>query len=455
MTEWALPPDEQPAFHEALEAAAKAGAPAARYLRGGTWRNFQARYREIDDLHKQMLRTSAKVDAMPPGPPRERALEHLHRGQSNDCYWHGLFGGIYIVHMRLATLAELIAAEDLADEGFADGRDQPAAWTIGDVDLDGRPDALGTTAGQTVVVDLAAGAGIGAWDLRASRLAALSVMRRRPEAYHARLRQVIETGQTAPRPPREPAVISIHDAEAPPDPSLAGLLRYDRHERRGGLVRILSVGTALDELRAATERELGDFVVGAFRLEGKASRESVLQAVRIGSVEGSGGLEVRKRFTLDGGRLDPSLRLEVTASNIGGRRIEADLALEWGFNLAGGGGNPAAWYQLASGERLPHDGTGEIHETDRVAFGNEDLGVRIAVRLEPAGRVGWYPIETVSNSEAGPEKAYQGSCLLARWPLRLAPGDALAVRFGLRAEQTIDRRAEERGEDRDAGESPA
>ena len=36
-------------------------------------------------------------------------------GQSNDCYWHGLFGGIYIGHMRLATCEHLIAAEDLAD----------------------------------------------------------------------------------------------------------------------------------------------------------------------------------------------------------------------------------------------------------------------------------------------------------------------------------------------------
>ena len=34
-------------------------APAeARFLRGALWRNFQARYREINDLHKQMLRVS-------------------------------------------------------------------------------------------------------------------------------------------------------------------------------------------------------------------------------------------------------------------------------------------------------------------------------------------------------------------------------------------------------------
>ena len=92
-----------------------AKSPEVRWLRGAFWRNFQVKYREINDLHKQMLRTSAKVEAMAPGPARDAALDHLYRGQSNDCYWHGLFGGIYIAHMRAATLAHLIAAEDLAD----------------------------------------------------------------------------------------------------------------------------------------------------------------------------------------------------------------------------------------------------------------------------------------------------------------------------------------------------
>ena len=103
MGEWALPPGESVVFTKLLHDAVAQHRPQARWLRGGFWRNFQVRYREINDLHKQMLRTSAKVHAMADGPARVAALDHLHRGQSNDCYWHGLFGGIYISHMRLAT----------------------------------------------------------------------------------------------------------------------------------------------------------------------------------------------------------------------------------------------------------------------------------------------------------------------------------------------------------------
>ncbi len=123
MGAWALPPEEGRAFAVVLHEAQDEGSPEARWLRGASWRNFQVRYREINDLHKQMLRVSSLVDAMAAGPARTAALDHLYRGQSNDCYWHGLFGGIYIGHMRLATYAELIAAEDLAET-----QAQPAAY---------------------------------------------------------------------------------------------------------------------------------------------------------------------------------------------------------------------------------------------------------------------------------------------------------------------------------------
>src|SRR6478752_6200856 len=184
MGEWALPADESLLFHATLKEDKVAGRPEARWLRGAFWRNFQVKYREINDLHKQMLRTSDAVDAMADGPDRSRAIDHLYRGQSNDCYWHGLFGGIYISHMRLATYEHLIAAEDLAETATAR---LEAAERI-DLDMDGLDEVRLADSGQVVTIDPAEGAGIGGWDVRAVRHALAAVMRRRPEAYHDTLR---------------------------------------------------------------------------------------------------------------------------------------------------------------------------------------------------------------------------------------------------------------------------
>ena len=62
---------------------------------------------------------------------------------------------------------------------------------------------------------------------------------------------------------------------------------------------------------------------------------------------------------------------------------------------------------------------------------------------EPAADAWWSPIETVSNSESGFERVYQGSSLLLSWPLRLAPGEAR--RFSVRQAVSVarDRAAEE------------
>ncbi len=62
MGEWALPADEALAYAAALHEAQASHNPEVRWLRGAIWRNFQVRYREVNDLHKQMLRTSALVD---------------------------------------------------------------------------------------------------------------------------------------------------------------------------------------------------------------------------------------------------------------------------------------------------------------------------------------------------------------------------------------------------------
>ncbi len=55
----------------------------------------------------------------------------------------------------------------------------------------------------------------------------------------------------------------------------------------------------------------------------------------------------------------------------------------------------------------------------------------------------WYPVETVSNSEAGFERVYQGSSILFRWPVSLAPGERTVRSVRLGVSQSIDRATQE------------
>src|SRR6185369_12630598 len=86
-----------------------------RFLRGGLWRNFMVKYDEINHMHKRMLMVSQKVHAMRRGRKRDQALDLLWASQSNDPYWHGMFGGIYLFNFRVANYSHLIAAENAAE----------------------------------------------------------------------------------------------------------------------------------------------------------------------------------------------------------------------------------------------------------------------------------------------------------------------------------------------------
>jgi hypothetical protein len=413
MGEWALPADESLVFTDLVHRAQAERRPEARWLRGAFWRNFQVKYREINDLHKQMLRVSNAVDAMPAGAARDRALDHLYQGQSNDCYWHGLFGGIYISHMRLATSEHLIAAEDLAET---------AAGTLSaaeqlDLDMDGVDEIRLAAPGQVVTVDLDGGAGIGAWDIRAVRHALASVMRRRPEAYHQILRDRAAQGDTGHHD--DGALVSIHDTFKVKEPGLAERLVYDTHERRSGLVRALATDAGPDDWALARAAELGDAVDGAFSVVDLGQGRLVTR--REATIAGA-AVTITKTIILGGDRRQPTLEMQVELEHREGAAIDVRLGLEWSLTMLGGGANPAAWWDVG-GSRTAHDGSGQAEGIRAVAQGNDYVGVTVKTALDEPTDAWWAPIETISNSEDGYERVYQGSGLLLSWPLRLGPGE--------------------------------
>ncbi len=459
MGEWALPANESRPFTALLHSALDAGRQEARWLRGASWRNFLVKYREANDLHKQMLRASRTVHAMPSGPARQAALDHLHRGQSNDCYWHGLFGGLYLADLRVAALRHLIAAQDAA---AAAGGYPPVAKIV-DLDSDGRDEVLLADRAQVITLDLDDGGGIGAWDVRAARHPLAAVLRRRPEAYHETLRAMEETAaaEAAAREaaarraedagladaghPADPAVrdpgaaASIHDLVVAKEHNLSARLVYDDHERRLGLVRFFPPLTTAAEAVAGSAQDLGDFVAGAFevtRLE-----PGVVELRRDGLVRSQAGnlvpVRVEKVVRIAGERRSPTLEIHLTVENRSAEPIVARIGLELPTMLLGGGGNPSAWWEV-DGQRSGHDSSGAATALATIGQGNDHLGIAVTSTVQPPADAWWAPIESISNSESGFERAYQGSGLVLSWLCRLAAGDVLSASTHHAVEVAVD-----------------
>src|SRR2546428_86521 len=84
-------------------------------LRGGFWRTFLVKYPEVADTYWKMLRLSGAVRGALARAPHDGRLTEaqvaLWRGQANDAYWHGVFGGCYLPHLRRAVKSALLECE--------------------------------------------------------------------------------------------------------------------------------------------------------------------------------------------------------------------------------------------------------------------------------------------------------------------------------------------------------
>ena len=122
MMEWSLPTAARSRYHGLVEEFSKRP-DALPFLRGGTWRGFFSKYSESNLLHKKMLHVSAKVAHLDESrrkdkeflEARKEARTALLRGQCNDPYWHGVFGGLYSPHLRTAVWKALEEAETIAE----------------------------------------------------------------------------------------------------------------------------------------------------------------------------------------------------------------------------------------------------------------------------------------------------------------------------------------------------
>src|SRR6266403_4374105 len=235
MMEWVLPTRVRQRYHAVLKEF-NARPEVLAFLRGGSWRGFFRKYPESNLLHKKMLRVSARIAAAPSRPVGTKAAQDLLkardlllRAQCNDAFWHGIFGGIYAPHLRTDPWRNLIRAESLADLHTPGGL--MARVELLDYDADGAGELLFTAPEYQALLKPSDGGTIAAFDFRPAAATLVNSILRRPESYHATLREA--AGKSATR-----EVASIHEQTRVKEPGLERFLRYDRWPRNAFRVLI-------------------------------------------------------------------------------------------------------------------------------------------------------------------------------------------------------------------------
>ena len=381
---------------------------------GGAFANFFLKYPEAQAMQQKMLRVSERLqtlDAASPAPDElTAARQSLYRAQCNCAYWHGVFGGLYLAHLRRSVYANLIDADARLDQAEAAGGACRPARDLReqDVDGDGRPEVVMTSCGMRVVVDPAEGGAVTEWCLSGARVNLLDTLSRRPEPYHQALRA--RRFQLALVPTRgrrwsglvarRPSVSLLHELLGAKEDRLEESLAYDDHRRTAFLEYALEQAPTLAGLVRSAWGEHRLWSPGPWAVTSTGTDAQEGPVLTLERALSTGRLRKTVRMPADAPALECVLEMD-------GLEVPF-IALE--FNVAL---RDPAWM-------APR----ELAAAQTLVWHDPDIGVTLRGAFDPAPRLLTFPVETVSESEEGMERTFQGLCVFCVWPGAAGVGQA-------------------------------
>ena len=221
------------------------------FIKGGIWKNFFIKYRESNYLHKRMLYFSKKQDIL-----SKKALESLYKLQTNDVFWHGIFGGIYLPNLRDNAYKYLLELE--ASRGSKD-----IFTEVLDIDQDGYDELKVVTKNLSAVFSTKFGGQMMEFGSFDTLFNWQNTMMRRHESYHEKLFHRIEKDEGDKH---KNGISTIHEDELEIDESLKDELVYDWHPKYSFIDHFSHDELRLESFKDLTFKDIADFANQPFVL---------------------------------------------------------------------------------------------------------------------------------------------------------------------------------------------
>ena len=415
MLHWALPTEAYLEYDNFINWLKEQGQEQkyGRFVRGGHWRSFLTKYEESNLMHKKMLAVSDKLAEFEKNNPEsrreaDRARDRLYSGQCNCPYWHGVFGGLYLAHIRKEIYAGLIEADN---ELRTLNKEKVPGFKICDYDADGADEIVITSDAYTSVFKPSRGGILLDLALNKHNFCLTDTLTRRIEGYHNKLSQAVS--KTDVETAGEEKAASIHELLLAKEDGLSKYLIRDWYLKRSFIDHFFSDGVDFDTFSSGTYGEDGDFILEPFTFEVEQSGQR-LTMVRDGHLWRYGGpvpLRLIKRFNFDNaaGRIDIAYELSCP----GAEGVKVKFGIENNFNFQAGHAEDR--FVLVDGQRPENyylDSHGCYSQKQNLALVDQYQDLAVVLRSEQPAELWHLPIFTVSISEGGFEKVYQGTTLV-------------------------------------------
>jgi alpha-amylase len=309
----------------------------------------------------------------------------------------------------------LIAADNLLDaaerRGMSDG-DQPwVELTSEDYNFDARPEVRLASNRLVALVAPSHGGHLYELDVRSICHNLLASLTRHEEAYHDSVRAGERDAQSD--------VASIHDRVIFKQKDLDQRLQFDQYRRKSLVDHFYDPNVSPEMISSGQFEELGDFVSSPFEAKLRRNPNRMqIQLIRNGHVAGR-QTRVTKGLTLEAG----SQSLEI-AYLLEGLPPGEQMHFGVEFNFAGmPAGCDDRYFHDVHRNSLGQLGAKlDLKSVDYLALFDDWLGMDVELASELPMDIWTFPIETVSQSEAGFELVHQSVVVQPHWIIT-ADGD--------------------------------
>jgi hypothetical protein len=420
MEEWSLPTPASVRLERLQKelGSERLAGPDGALVRGAHWRNFFVRYPEANLMHKKM--TSLSILCRDRGDPAEARLA-IGRGQCNDAYWHGVFGGLYLPHLRQAVWRQLAIAESILR-----AKEDLGSECL-DIDADGLEEVWIHGPRFSAIVAPHRGAALEEFTVFADCANYADVLTRRLESYHLRALEARDSGgyrdsatsglfsPSAPGPVDEREAPSPHAGRMPPSAPEERVASLGREASPGREASLESIHEQRDRIVLRTpppiDRERRALFVDRF-LPADLAAEPYGRGEYFPLLS-LAGLSSTYRVSRSRDRVDLSCRFTSSSYGGGRRGTESPWWIEkrYAFDAAG---------------RLSVDYRWNAHAFPPDAVFAPELSLaRPAELLFSPDTDAWrWSIDTLTQSERGLEWTRQGESVTPRWP---APAGAARI----------------------------
>lgn len=390
MMEWSLGREKSKEFQKLKKELEDNGlwARARNFCQTGNFKNFYTKYSEADWMRTRMKWVSTEIEKVKDKDAQARAERELWQAQCNCPYWHGVFGGLYLHHLRRSTYKHLLQAEKINLK-----KDAAIQITEEDVNLDGAKEIILRTEQLQIFALPHRGGAIAELDFLPTSMNVLDTLTRRKEIYHDDL--VSSSGSTGSQGK------SIHDMQKTVTPEVMERVAFDEYERYSFIEHFLAPGTGFQDFWKGRFTRLGtDLTRVDYAAKWKKGKTQGVLTFLGRLMLGEGQImDLEKKIQVKGGDVNVSFKITNRSKN----NMKFLFGSEWNFNFY-------------AHERIETD----IRRTDLQDGWS-------AVHLEILGEKPFdfwqFPIETLAQTEKDFRLIHQGMSVFPHWKVLLPAGE--------------------------------